>query len=166
MLTTLLIIMVTIIVLSVGLVMGAMRSRKIQGWVLYLNWLNILSPKILDMERLKPTKETKNLKLKTEDGETLGAWLIQNPKKDQIRQEKSVIVYFHGNAASRRHFRRNKTYLLLLEIFGAEALLTIDYRGFAESSGHPTEQGLILDAFAAYRYGLTHYNSIYIWGHS
>jgi fermentation-respiration switch protein FrsA (DUF1100 family) len=80
------------------------------------------------------------LRLKTEDGESLLAWRIPPAAG------RPVILYFHGNAGGLD---------LRVERFRAMAkagmgLLAIEYRGYASSTGSPTERGLKLDGEAAY----------------
>jgi fermentation-respiration switch protein FrsA (DUF1100 family) len=64
------------------------------------------------------------------------------------RQERGVILFFHGNAGNISHR------LDTLEIFHTLGLSTfiIDYRGYGQSEGRPSEQGTYLDAEAAWRY--------------
>ena len=47
-------------------------------------------------------------------------------------------------------------------------VLAIDYRGFGDSESFPTEEGLVEDAKAAYRWMVENYVAYphYIWGHS
>ncbi len=80
------------------------------------------------------------LRLNTEDGESLLAWRIP-PAPGQ-----PLILYFHGNAGGID---------LRVERFRAIAkagmgLLAIEYRGYASSTGSPSERGLKLDGEAAY----------------
>jgi fermentation-respiration switch protein FrsA (DUF1100 family) len=80
------------------------------------------------------------LRLKTEDGESLLAWRIPpSPGRP-------LILYFHGNAGGLD---------LRVERFRAMAeagmgLLAIEYRGYASSTGSPSERGLKLDGEAVY----------------
>ncbi len=80
------------------------------------------------------------LRLKTEDGESLLAWRIA-PAPGL-----PMILYFHGNSGGID---------LRFERFRALAqagmgLLAIEYRGYASSTGSPSERGLKLDGEAAY----------------
>ncbi len=80
------------------------------------------------------------LRLKTEDGESLLAWSIPPAPG------RPLILYFHGNAGGLD---------LRVERFRAMAkagigLLAIEYRGYASSTGSPSERGLKLDGEAAY----------------
>jgi uncharacterized protein len=80
------------------------------------------------------------LRLETEDGESLAAWRIP-PAADR-----PLILYFHGNAGGLD---------LRVERFRAMAragmgVLAIEYRGYASSTGSPSEAGLKLDGEATY----------------
>jgi fermentation-respiration switch protein FrsA (DUF1100 family) len=84
--------------------------------------------------------KAKTLRLKTEDGESLLAWSIPPAPG------RPLILYFHGNAGGLD---------LRVERFRAMAemgagLLAIEYRGYASSTGSPSERGLKLDGEAAY----------------
>jgi uncharacterized protein len=80
------------------------------------------------------------VRLKTEDGENLLAWSIAPAPG------RPLILYFHGNAGGID---------LRVERFRDMAkagmgLLAIEYRGYASSTGSPSEHGLKLDGEAAY----------------
>jgi fermentation-respiration switch protein FrsA (DUF1100 family) len=80
------------------------------------------------------------VRLKTEDGESLLAWSIPPAPG------RPLILYFHGNAGGLD---------LRVERFRAMAeagigLLAIEYRGYASSTGSPSEHGLKLDGEAAF----------------
>jgi fermentation-respiration switch protein FrsA (DUF1100 family) len=80
------------------------------------------------------------VRLKTEDGENLVAWSIAPAPR------RPLILYFHGNAGGID---------LRVERFRAMAkagmgVLAIEYRGYASSTGSPSERGLKLDGEAAY----------------
>jgi fermentation-respiration switch protein FrsA (DUF1100 family) len=80
------------------------------------------------------------LRLKTEDGEMLLAWRVPPAPG------RPLILYFHGNAGGLD---------LRVERFRAIAkagmgFLAIEYRGYASSTGSPSERGLKLDGEAAY----------------
>jgi fermentation-respiration switch protein FrsA (DUF1100 family) len=96
--------------------------------------------------------------LETSDGERVIAWHIPP------RGDKPVVIYFHGNGevvASRLERHRNLTE-------AGNGLVALSYRGYMGSSGSPTEQGLLLDAEAAYRFATARHpaNPIVLWGHS
>src|SRR5215470_3524930 len=80
------------------------------------------------------------------------------------RGEKPVVIYFHGNAeivASRAKRHRQ----LIADGIG---LVALSYRGYMGSTGSPTEDGLLRDAEAAWRFTISRYPSspVVLWGHS
>ena len=81
------------------------------------------------------------LRLATEDGEKLVAWLF--PAKDRL----PLILYFHGNAGTLVD-RVPRFRMLTARNYG---LLAVSYRGYGGSTGSPTQIGLMRDAEAAYR---------------
>jgi uncharacterized protein len=96
--------------------------------------------------------------LNTSDGEKVIAWFVP-PDPD-----KPVVLFFHGNgdflAGRVNRFRDLTTY--------GVGLLALSYRGYAGSSGHPTEEGLHRDAMAAYDFAAAQYppDRIALWGFS
>ena len=78
----------------------------------------------------------------TEDGERLvGWWKPPQPGR-------ALLVYFHGNGGSL--WNRRERARLLTE--SGRGLLMISYRGYSGSTGSPSEEGLRVDAEAAYRF--------------
>jgi hypothetical protein len=95
----------------------------------------------------------------TADGETLRAWWIPAPPDGAAADDpaaaagaapgdaaRPVLLFFHGNAGSREHRLHNLQGLRRAGI----SVLIFDYRGYAGSSGTPSEAGLIRDGEAAY----------------
>ncbi|MGO4870370.1 MAG: alpha/beta hydrolase [Roseiarcus sp.] len=84
------------------------------------------------------------LRLRTEDGETLLAWYFAPAPG------KPLIIYFHGNGGGidlrADRFRRIAA--------SGDGVLAVEYRGYAGSTGSPSEAGLIGDGEAAYRQAL------------
>jgi len=94
----------------------------------------------------------------TDDGARVIIWQVPP------RREKPVVIYFHGNAEivawrAERHRR------LTADGVG---LVALSYRGYMGSTGSPTEDGLLRDAEAAYRFTTLRYPSspVVLWGHS
>ncbi len=83
-----------------------------------------------------------DLYLDTADGVRINAWFLKNPAA------KSTVIFSHGNAGtmSDRLMKVKFFYDLGLNV------LIFDYRGYGASKGNPTEQGIYLDAQAAYDY--------------
>jgi fermentation-respiration switch protein FrsA (DUF1100 family) len=80
--------------------------------------------------------------LRTADGERLVAWVIPP------REGKPVLLFFHGNAGNFDRPIRRARFRALTE--DGTGLFAVNYRGYGGSTGSPTEEGLHLDARAAY----------------
>jgi uncharacterized protein len=83
---------------------------------------------------------TQSVFVQTSDGEKIQAWY------HKAQPDKPTILYFHGNGGG-ISTRPNKQAFFAKLGFG---LLAVSYRGYQGSTGSPTEQGLHLDAEAAY----------------
>lgn len=85
--------------------------------------------------------------LKTSDGETLKGWEILAPSTDSST---TWILFFHGNAGNVSDMGYPQRYA------GWAALgfntLSVDYRGYGESSGTPSEVGFYMDGKTEYEY--------------
>jgi abhydrolase domain-containing protein 12 len=107
---------------------------------------------------------TLNFKLQTPDAESLGAWFILSEPyyrslptiPTEVAEHvvpalkaRPVILFFHGNAATRAMGIRIRHYQAFSTRLGAN-VLAIDYRGFADSTGKPSESGLVRDARTAF----------------
>lgn len=82
------------------------------------------------------------VRLTTDDGQTLAAWWIPAEK------ERAVLLFCHGNGG-------NISYRLdSIDIFSRLGLsvLIFDYRGYGGSTGQPSEKGTYRDAESAWRY--------------
>jgi fermentation-respiration switch protein FrsA (DUF1100 family) len=80
-------------------------------------------------------------RLKTSDGEDLVVWWIPPRAPD-----KPVYLYFHGNGGN-LSYRPNRFRLLAEDGSG---VMAVSWRGYGGSTGSPTEDGLMVDARAAY----------------
>jgi fermentation-respiration switch protein FrsA (DUF1100 family) len=85
------------------------------------------------------------VRLKTEDSEQLAAWWIPAPR--HVTSGDTVLL-FHGNAGNISH---RVEYAKMFHGLGYNTLL-VDYRGFGESTGEPSEQGTYLDAMASWQW--------------
>jgi uncharacterized protein len=96
--------------------------------------------------------------LTTTDGEKVIVW--HAPAKPGH----PVILYFPGNgdflAARVDHFRAMTS--------DGTGLIALSYRGYAGSSGYPSERGILQDAAAAYAFATARYTAerIVVWGFS
>ena len=121
-------------------------------------------------------------RIPTQDGQRLYAWLV-TPLRVYARNEfaltndastlseniqdrqafklltsdpsSRLIIYFHGNAGTVGQTRRTEAYRMVSS--GASDtihVLAFDYRGFGNSTGSPTEEGLIVDAVSVIRWAI------------
>ncbi len=127
-----------LIVLAAGYLLLAAFLYLNQGGMLYLPDMPsrqlIADPGAVGLD-------FEDVTLETSDGVNIHGWFVPG-------ESNRVLLYFHGNAGnishrihSIREFRE-----LGLSVF------MIDYRGYGQSGGKPTEQGLYRDAEAAWRY--------------
>ncbi|CAF4579239.1 unnamed protein product, partial [Rotaria sp. Silwood2] len=80
----------------------------------------------------------------------------------------SIIIYFHDNAFDRSLTNRRELCKKLRDELKYDVII-FDYRGFGDSTGEPTERGLVRDARFIYDWLHTLTNGqrkIYLWGHS
>jgi fermentation-respiration switch protein FrsA (DUF1100 family) len=83
--------------------------------------------------------------IETVDGERLAGWFVPAPP-GQGRD--LTLLFLHGNAGNISH--RGDSLWIFAQL-GLDVLI-IDYRGYGRSSGSPSENGLYLDADAAWRW--------------
>jgi len=96
--------------------------------------------------------------LATADGEKIIVWHVP------ARPGRPVVLYFHGNGDFLAGFF-GRFHDLIADGTGVVAL---SYRGYAGSSGHPSERGFKSDAAAAYAFTVARYDAtrIVAWGFS
>ncbi|XP_053836498.1 protein ABHD12B isoform X2 [Vidua macroura] len=144
----------------------------------YLNFLAF--PFFVDFRRPELlVSNTINLYLTTEPGVTVGIWhTVPSSKgaeaqgKDQHWYEEAladahpVIIYLHGNGGTRAASHR----IQFLKTMGAADfhILALDYRGYGDSTGRPSESGFTTDVLALYDWvkARSGNSSILFWGHS
>lgn len=108
-----------------------------------------------------PDGRVRDFTVTTNDGLTLHGWRFVpgdssnfNPDVKKAQHENAaprlLVLYFHGNGGNRRH---RVPECETLNRLGAEVLI-LDYRGYAENPGSPTEKGLLEDARALRRYAV------------
>jgi len=76
-----------------------------------------------------------DITLEASDGVSVHGWFVPG-------NSSRVLLYFHGNAGNISH----RLYSIRLSVF------IIDYRGYGQSGGKPSERGLYRDGQAALRY--------------
>src|SRR4026209_2978085 len=80
--------------------------------------------------------------LTTADGEKIIIWHVP------ARPGRPVVLYFHGNGDFLAGFFGRFRDL----IADGTGVVALSYRGYAGSSGHPSEHGLLQDAATAYAF--------------
>jgi uncharacterized protein len=96
--------------------------------------------------------------LTTADGEKVIAWHVA------AKPGHPVVLYFHGNGDFLAGFFGRFRDILA----DGTGVVALSYRGYAGSSGQPSEQGLLRDAAAAYAFTTARYSAdkIVAWGFS
>ncbi len=82
-----------------------------------------------------------DLRIPTDDGETLHAWWLEHPEPS------AQVLFFHGNGGNLSMWL---DVVVELRRRGF-SVLAVDYRGYGDSTGRPTERGVYRDADAAVR---------------
>jgi len=128
---------------------------------MYVMQRSLVFPKLADHVTAAEAgfPEAQEVALQTSDGERLVAWYVA-PKP-----EKPLFIYFHGNGDT-LNWRVGRDRSLIADGSG---LLAVSYRGYEGSTGSPSEDGMHLDAAAAYAFAAEHQitaDRIVLWGHS
>lgn len=84
-----------------------------------------------------------NIYITTDDNKNIQAYHFSNARK-----HKQLVIYFHGNAGNLTHRMEPATEIYNM---GYDVLL-VSYRGYANSEGRPSEEGIYLDGKAALNY--------------
>ena len=82
------------------------------------------------------------VEIRTSDGVKITGWFVP------AKQPRGTILFFHGNGGNISHRLDS---LRIFKELGLSTLI-IDYRGYGRSEGKPSEDGLYLDAEAAWKY--------------
>ncbi len=102
--------------------------------------------------------QAQEIVLDTSDGEKVIVWHVA-PKEG-----KAVVIFFHGNGEVLA-WREPRFRELVADGTG---LVALSFRGYAGSTGKPSEAGLIADGEAAYQFAAAHYppSRLALWGFS
>lgn len=101
--------------------------------------------------------------LETSDGVKIHTWLLLQKNSANV----PTLIYFHGNAGNMGYRLQNAA-----EMYARVGIniLMMDYRGYGNSTGTPSEKGLILDAEKVVQYASSHpkltNSSIIVFGRS
>ena len=115
------------------------------GVVLYLFqgsmvFLANLPGRALDASPTDIGLDFEDISIDTADGERLHGWYVP------AAEARGVLLFFHGNAGNISHRLES---ILIFNRLGLDVLI-VDYRGYGQSSGKPSERGTYRDAQAAW----------------
>ncbi|XP_008267868.3 protein ABHD12B isoform X3 [Oryctolagus cuniculus] len=146
--------------------------------LIYFNFYK--APFLVDLKNPEAKiPHTVNFYISSEPGVILGVWhTVPSCREGDARGKdrgwyeaalqdgNPIIVYLHGSAQHRAASHRVRLAKVLSD--GGFHVLSVDYRGFGDSTGKPTEEGLTVDAICVYewtkaRSGMT---PVCLWGHS
>ena len=96
--------------------------------------------------------------LTTADGEKIIVWHVPP------RPGRPVVIFFPGNG----DFLAGRVGWFRDIVADGTGLIAVSYRGYAGSTGYPSERGLLLDAAAAYDFAAARYaaDRMIVWGFS
>ncbi|CAJ0634254.1 12899_t:CDS:10 [Entrophospora sp. SA101] len=148
-----------------------------QSYFIFMHWLNFPNGKELDkpecfglqggwhiLSRISSKNLSSNLRACDIDCNIESDPLFE----EGIKKADLVIIYFHGQIGNRGKENRVNTYKALRVAIPTADIITIDYRGFADSDGFPSEDGVLIDARATWDWVVERFpeNKILIYGHS
>lgn len=145
-----------------------------QSLLLYLNFIRFPFGDLTNLHRFG-LSHARNIRMTTKDGMVLKGYHLlpahlrhwgsegdanKAVNYDQLLQDSDrVIIYFHGNAATRAApFRLHA--IKQMSYFMNSHVITFDYRGFGDSQGWPTEEGTYLDGLAAVQWVLERFHCV------
>ena len=151
---------------------AAVKSPYVQSILVYCHRFPTVPAELTNLNSIGLSDGyARNINITTEDGEVLGGYhllpfgtishrasLLEGEEREiyfdeSLSQASRIVLYFHGISSNRARSYRVETIKTLAAQFGAH-VLTIDYRGFGDSTGSPTERGTALDARALLDYVL------------
>jgi fermentation-respiration switch protein FrsA (DUF1100 family) len=129
--------------------------------VLFLTQRSIIFPapqKIRTSPEAAGFPEAEEHLLTTADGEKVIVWYVP------ARPGHPVVLYFHGNGDYLAGFFGRFRDI----VSDGTGIVALSYRGYAGSTGQPSEAGLLQDAASAYAFTAARYNAdrIVVWGFS
>ncbi|KAM9726516.1 lysophosphatidylserine lipase ABHD12-like isoform 2-T2 [Menidia menidia] len=171
-------LMLLIIYLCVPVLVKVCPS--IQAKLVFLNFVRM--PFFIDLARPldQGLNHTHNFYLQPEPGVRVGVWHTVPARLWREAQGRDgswfqaslgsahpVILYLHGNAGTRGGDHRVQLYKVLSAL--GYHVVTFDYRGWGDSDGSPSEDGMTSDALFTYdwlRARMDQSLPLHIWGHS
>lgn len=122
-------------------------------------------------------ENTRNFYLHVNEGIDIGVWHVQpivstsdsshvENSQGEFDDGRSVFLYLHGNSGTRGTQHRVELYKIIAS--QGFHVLAVDYRGYGDSTGAPTEDGVVADAYFVYKWLRQRIGTrkLYLWGHS
>ena len=153
--------------------------RPLQNALIYVNIVNLPLFTNLSAPEELGLKATRSFYLYHENGERIGVWQIapinyQQRGDDMSEEEymkllsdgRTVVMYMHGNTGTRAMSHRIGAYNMLVN--RGYHCIAFDYRGYGDSDGSPTEQGLQEDGYLVWNWirRQAPNSKVIVWGHS
>ncbi|SCZ87847.1 BZ3500_MvSof-1268-A1-R1_Chr2-3g05315 [Microbotryum saponariae] len=157
---------------SYAVLLGLLTIPAVQRTLIYLHRIRLVSDFDHPEQFGYAPGKVRNFKLVTPDGHKIGVWHVlpeaayqayrkRDPQLlnegalpdevfDQAFKTYPTCIYFHGNAATRAAPNRVRIGRHISE--QDQSFVIIDYRGFGDSTGVPTEEGLLIDARTVWDY--------------
>ncbi|XP_063426262.1 lysophosphatidylserine lipase ABHD12-like [Mytilus trossulus] len=116
----------------------------------------------------------RNFYLDVNEESRIGVWqILANSSVEKggdfdkpLGNGKKVILYLHGTTGTRGGWHRVQLLKLLASL--DFHVVAFDYRGYGDSKGHPTEDGVVEDGYFMYKWikERSKDSSVILWGHS
>ncbi|OWF53751.1 monoacylglycerol lipase ABHD12-like [Mizuhopecten yessoensis] len=150
----------------------------IQSKAVFLN--NFRWPPFIDVtkpEEFGLGNTVRNFYLQVEEHSRVGVWHLLpqslaesgvefNQYESLLKDGKPIFLYLHGTSGSRAGWHRVQLYKLLVSL--EFHVIAFDYRGWADSVGEPTEDGVVADSYFIYKWIKQRSGNapVFLWGHS
>lgn len=155
-----LVIRCTVVYITVCVLFAS--SPMAQSVLMFLNFARYPTGDLTELHRFK-LHNSRNIEVVTDDGirlkgyhilpshlfwsENVTSLLSDDDFDDLLRAADRVVVYFHGSGGTRASPLRLQI-VKQISAFLNSHVITVDYRGFGDSEGWPSEEGVYLDGMA------------------
>ncbi len=162
------------LLVSFAIYMGTITSNILHP-IIFSNWVRypeFIVGNIRDPERVG-LHGTENIYINSPDGCRLGMWHLDSVNNMNFKSDNDdvhVFLYLHGKGCARNQPHRVRLYTTLRQMYPNHQVFALDYRGYGDSTGTPSEDGLVLDSMTAYNHILESFPGknvhVIIWGQS
>lgn len=155
-----------------SILLGYILTRPtVHHYCVYLTfpWKWVINFKAPEEDQFPWYRPSSLLKITNHHVQHLGVWKVQRRNnRSNISNTASTILYLHGNGESRAFYWNMEKYTKLLGDPEIREIVAMDYRGFGDSAGVATEEGLYEDATTIFNWMCEELelHDIIIYGHS